>query len=132
MSRADAPAFASLDLAARGVGIASATCTEAEAEDFVFGGSVSFGSSGCGATSATGVASATREASLCAANAANRSLNMIEVVAATETGRSIALAASGNSANTLLINVDGEMLRAIELDVGLTAGASYAALFTDG
>ena len=32
-----------------GVGVASATCTDAEA-DFVFGGSASLGNSGCGAT----------------------------------------------------------------------------------
>ena len=125
------PALASLD-GAGCVGVASATCTDAEADNFVCGGSLSFGSSGCGATSATCVASATRDASLCAANAANRSLNIIEVVAATETAGAIALAASGYSANTLLMSVDGGMLRAIELDVRLTTGISYAALSTDG
>jgi hypothetical protein len=108
------------------VGVASATCTDADAAAFDFGGSESIGSSGCGATSATCVASATREASLCAANAANRSLNIIELVAATETGGAIALAASGYSANTLLMRVDGDggMLRAMELEVRLTTGAS--------
>src|SRR5215211_1914744 len=106
--------FAVFDSAERGAdaaGVASATWTDADADSFVgapsltFGASASFGNSaGTGATANFG-ASVTLDGSLCGAEAANRSLNIIELTAAIVAGGEITGAVSGKSANTLLMIV---------------------------
>src|SRR5438270_4380045 len=90
MSRTEAPVFANLvsEDFGGGAGVASATCTDADALSFfsraslAFVGSANFGGSAAGAASASFGASTTFEASLCGADAANRSLNIIELTAA--------------------------------------------------